>query len=81
MDPKTTAGEVAGSDPMMPETPAADPDLKVIADLVLLSAVAVAKTVTDGTTPVAFATSRVESSTYADFTLTLPGPRTVRIRY
>ena len=43
--------------------------------------VAAATAVTDGSTPVAFTTSRVESSTYADFTLGLPGPRTVRIRY
>ena len=43
--------------------------------------VAAAAAVSDGPTPVAFTTSRVESSTYADFTFGLPGPRTARIRY
>jgi hypothetical protein len=40
-----------------------------------------ATTVTDGSTPVAFTTSRVESSAYADFSLALPGPMTLRIRF
>jgi hypothetical protein len=31
--------------------------------------------------PVGFATARIEGSAYADFTLPLPQPRTVRIRY
>jgi hypothetical protein len=38
-------------------------------------------TVTAGATPVAFTTTRIESSAYADFTLALPGPRSVRILY
>ena len=49
--------------------------------MLLPAGVAAATAVTDGSTPVAFTTSRVESSAYADFTLALPGPRTVRIRY
>jgi hypothetical protein len=40
-----------------------------------------ATAVGDGPTAVAFSTTRVESSAYADFTFALPGPRTVRIRY
>jgi len=49
--------------------------------VLLPAGIAVAEAVADGPTPVAFSTSRVESSAYADFTLALPGPRTVRIRY
>jgi len=49
--------------------------------VLLPAGVTAATAVTDGTTTVAFTTSRVESSAYADFTLALPGPRTVRIRY
>jgi hypothetical protein len=37
--------------------------------------------VTDGGTALSVTLSRVESSTYADFAVPLPGPRTVRIRY
>jgi len=49
--------------------------------VLLPAGVAAATAVTDGTTTVAFTTSRIESSAYADFTLVLPGPRAVRIRY
>ena len=49
--------------------------------VLLPAGVAAAAAVTDGSTAVAFTTSRVESSAYADFTLALPGPRTARIRY
>ena len=49
---------------------------------VLLPAGAEAATaVTDGGSPVAFTTSRIEASIYADFTVALPGPREVRVRY
>ncbi len=49
---------------------------------VLLPAGVVSATaVSEGSTPVPFTTSRVESSAYADFTLDLPRPRAVRIRY
>jgi hypothetical protein len=49
---------------------------------VLLPAGAAAATaVADEAAAVAFTTSRVEASVYADFTLALPGPRAVRIRY
>ena len=37
--------------------------------------------VTDDETALSVALSRVESSTYADFAVPLPGPRTVRVRY
>ena len=40
-----------------------------------------ATAVTGGGAPVAFTTSRIESSAYADFALALPGPREVRVRY
>ena len=43
--------------------------------------VTAATAVSDGSATVAFTTARIESSAYADFTLVLPGPRTVRIRY
>ena len=49
--------------------------------VLLPAGVAAATAVTLGPTTVAFTTSRVESSTYADFPLGLPGPSTVRIRY
>jgi hypothetical protein len=49
--------------------------------VLLPAGVAAAAAVTDGSTAVAFTTSRIESSAYADFTLALPGPRVVRIRY
>jgi hypothetical protein len=49
--------------------------------VLLPAGVAAATAVTDGVQAVAFTTSRVESSAYADFTLALPGPRSVRIRY
>jgi hypothetical protein len=49
--------------------------------VLLPAGVPAATVVTDGATPAAFTTSRVESSAYSDFTLALPGPRTVRIRY
>ena len=49
--------------------------------MLLPAGVAAAAAVSDGTTAVAFTTSRVESSAYADFVVALPGPRTVRIRY
>jgi hypothetical protein len=49
---------------------------------VLLPAGTTAATaVGDGSKAVAFTTSRIEASAYADFTLELPGPRTVRVRY
>jgi hypothetical protein len=37
--------------------------------------------VTDGGTTLSVTLSRVESSTYVDFAVPLPGPRTVRVRY
>jgi hypothetical protein len=40
-----------------------------------------AASVADDGTPVAASTSRIGSSLYADFTVALPGPREVRIRY
>lgn len=49
--------------------------------VLLPAGVTAATAVGDGPAPVAFTTSRVESSTYADFTLALPGSRAVRIRY
>ena len=49
--------------------------------VLLPAGVAAATAVTEGTTAVAFSASRVESSAYADFTLALPGPRALRIRY
>jgi hypothetical protein len=49
--------------------------------VLLPAGVAAATAVTKGATPVAFTTSRVDSSAYADFELALPGPRTVEIRY
>jgi hypothetical protein len=49
---------------------------------VLLPAGAGAATaVTDGSRAVAFTTSRVESSAYADFSVDLGAPRTLRVRY
>lgn len=49
--------------------------------LLLPAGVEAAAAVTDGGAPVDFAMSRLESSAYADFTLALPGPREVRVRY
>jgi hypothetical protein len=49
--------------------------------VLLPAGVAAATAVSDGAGPIAFTASRVESSTYADFGLTLPAPRAVRIRY
>ena len=49
--------------------------------VLLPAGVTAAAAVSDASTALAFTTSRVESSAYADFTLALPGPRTVRIRY
>jgi hypothetical protein len=49
--------------------------------VLLPAGVSAATAVTGEATPVAFTTSRVESSAYADFTLFLPGPKTLRIRY
>ena len=40
-----------------------------------------ATAVTDDGTSVAFTTSRLEESAYADFTVGLPGPREIRVRY
>ena len=54
---------------------------RAVCHVLLPAGVATATAVSDRSTPVAFTTSRVESSTYTDFTLDLPGPRTVRIRY
>jgi hypothetical protein len=54
---------------------------RALCHVLLPAGVTAATAVSDGSTPVALTTSRVESSTYADFTLGLPGPRTVRIRY
>ena len=49
--------------------------------VLLPASVTAAASVTDGVQPVAFTASRVEASAYADFTLALPGPRSVRVRY
>jgi hypothetical protein len=49
--------------------------------VLLPAGVAAATAVSDGATPVAFTTSRVESSAYADFAVALPGPKVVRVRY
>jgi hypothetical protein len=49
--------------------------------VLLPTGVPAATAVSDGPTPIPFTTSRVESSAYADFTLALPGPKAVRIRY
>ena len=49
--------------------------------VLLPAGVSAATAVTEEATPVAFRTSRVESSVYADVTLALPAPKTVRIRY
>jgi hypothetical protein len=49
--------------------------------VLLPAGVAAATAVADGATPVAFTTSRVEASAYADFVAALPGPKTARIRY
>jgi hypothetical protein len=40
-----------------------------------------ATAVTEDGAPVAFTTSRLESSAYADFAVALPGPRELRGRY
>jgi hypothetical protein len=48
---------------------------------VLLPSGATPKAVTDGSRAVSFTTSRVESSSYADFSVTLPGPRELLVRY
>jgi hypothetical protein len=40
-----------------------------------------ATAVTEDGAPVAFTTSRLESSAYADFAVALPGPRELRVRY
>ena len=50
--------------------------------VLLPEGVAGATAVVDGAgAPVAFTSARVESSAYADFTLALPQPRTVTVRY
>lgn len=49
--------------------------------VLLPAGVEAATTVFDDGAPVTFTTSRVEASVYADFTVALPGPREVRIRY
>jgi hypothetical protein len=54
---------------------------KAECNVLLPAGVIAATAVSDGSTPLAFTTSRVESSAYADFPLGLPGPKTVRIRY
>jgi hypothetical protein len=55
---------------------------KALCHVLLPEGVAAATAVVDGAgTPVAFATSRFESSAYADFTLALSQPRAVTIRY
>jgi hypothetical protein len=55
---------------------------KALCHVLLPEGVAAATAVVDGAgSPLPFTTSRVESSSYADFTLALPQPRTVTIRY
>jgi hypothetical protein len=49
--------------------------------VLLPAGVAAATAVIEGSRAVAFTTSRVESSGYADFALQLPGPRSVEVRY
>jgi hypothetical protein len=49
--------------------------------VLLPAGVSAATAVTDGGKPIAFATSRVEASGYADFTLPLAGARDVVVRY
>jgi hypothetical protein len=49
--------------------------------VLLPAGVPAATSVADGAGPVPFSTSRIESSAYADFTVALPGPRSVKVRY
>ena len=49
--------------------------------VLLPAGVPAATSVADGAGPVPFSTSRIESSAYADFTVALPRPRSVKVRY
>jgi hypothetical protein len=49
--------------------------------VLLPAGVSAATGVTAGPRALAFTTSRLESSAYADFTVDLPGPKAIRIRY
>jgi hypothetical protein len=49
--------------------------------VLLPAGVSTATGVTAGPRALAFTTSRIESSAYADFTVSLPGPSAIRIRY